>query len=429
MPLPVNRTTGLVAIFFAALTLGSAPARSQNTGFVAPVQTPAEAMAFDAAAYAQAHQVSIDQALHRLQAELESVATTDRLRAQYRDRLAGISIEDEPEFRIAVLLTGQGPVAGQSIVAGGMRVPIVFRTGARATRQQVIAAMWRHQGELAQALPDARGAGLDQRTGDLVLLLGAAAAARYDLVATQQQAEALTGVPVQLRLVDGPDVNMAVAGGSRIDGIVPGDGKRYICTTGFVVTDGAKTGLASAAHCPDAVTVHDPDGGDVPLPFVGQWGARYQDVQINAAPDGLAPLFYADRHRAALRPVTSWRNRASTRAGDTVCHWGEGSGYSCSEVELTDFAPPGALCGGQCEPVWMTVRGPSCHGGDSGGPVFLGTVALGIFKGGNRTSDGRCIFYYYMSTDFLPAGWSLLAEPPIAGAPAGGGSVASHPRK
>jgi hypothetical protein len=73
-------------------------------------------------------------------------------------------------------------------------------------------------------------------------------------------------------------------------------------------------------------------------------------------------------------------------------------------VELTDYAPPGELCGGPCAPTWVTVSGPVCKSGDSGGPVFLGNVAVGITKGGSSSSTG-CNFYYFMSTDFLPDGW------------------------
>jgi hypothetical protein len=66
-----------------------------------------------------------------------------------------------------------------------------------------------------------------------------------------------------------------------------------------------------------------------------------------------------------------------------------------------------------CEPVWVSVAGPHCKPGDSGGPVFLGTIAFGIAKGGS-SSAGRCHFYYYMSTDFLPDGWSLAQESEVA---------------
>jgi len=39
------------------------------------------------------------------------------------------------------------------------------------------------------------------------------------------------------------------------------------------------------------------------------------------------------------------------------------------------------------------------------------TVSLGIAKGVNRTAAGRCLFYYYMSTDYLPPPWRLLTAP------------------
>jgi hypothetical protein len=139
-------------------------------------------------------------------------------------------------------------------------------------------------------------------------------------------------------------------------------------------------------------------------------------VQVNISPDATRPLFYSNRGAGTLRRLASWRNAASTRAGDFVCHYGESSGYSCSTVELTDYAPPGTLCGGPCSPTWVTVRGPSCIPGDSGGPVFSGGIAFGIAKGVNRTSNGRCLFYYYMSTDYLPPPWRLLTAAPYPAA-------------
>jgi hypothetical protein len=63
--------------------------------------------------------------------------------------------------------------------------------------------------------------------------------------------------------------------------------------------------------------------------------------------------------------------------------------------------------------MWVTVAGPNCKSGDSGGPVFLGTTAIGIFKGGSGTASPRCNFYYFMSTDFLPRGWALRTTEPV----------------
>jgi hypothetical protein len=176
-----------------------------------------------------------------------------------------------------------------------------------------------------------------------------------------------------------------------------------------VVTNGEVDAITTAAHCPDNLTYIDNDGNSFSLPMIGSWGAAYRDVQINGSNNSPDPLFYSNRGAGSLRRVTTWRNVASTRAGDFVCHYGESSGYSCALVQLTDYAPSGELCGGPCEPTWVTVDGPNCIPGDSGGPVFSGDVAFGIAKGVNRSGD-RCDFYYYMSTDYLPPPWRVLTS-------------------
>ena len=412
----------LLKIAAAAAGLAAAtPALAQ-----APhVQTQDEALAQDAAEYARLQGVSADEAARRLRAEADSVAVTREIQDTYRARLTGISIQHRPDFRIVVLLSGDAPVPARTIEAGGMTVPVEFRTGARATREQVLAAMNRHRAAIRGELPGAEGMGYDARTGDLVVMVDLAEMEGRDAAAIDAHLEELTGVPVRLRILGGStENNSGVEGGVRVEGVNPGDNRRFFCTTGFVVTDGARTGVLTAAHCPDTLVYRAPGGGEVPLEFVGQWGAQFQDVQVNVGDVGDKPLFFSDTSRSQARALTGARLRSATRAGDTVCHRGEASGYSCSEVDLVDYAPPGDLCGGPCHPVWMTVTGPGCRNGDSGGPVFAGTVALGILKGGNYSGNGHCNFYYYMSTDYLPPGWSLLLDGMQAGrAPAETASV------
>lgn len=388
----------------AALALLPAAAAAQSPH----VQTSAEALAQDAAEYARAAGVSLEAAMQRLRAQQESVPFTDALRRTYGDRLAGISIEHQPQYRIVVLLTGTEPVPDQVIAAGGMQVPVVFLTGARATREQIIAAITRHGATIRSLYPGAAGMGADQRTGELVLLMKVAVADRHGVAEIEDRLAALTGVPVRVRLVDATDSDSSIGGGARVTGVDPASGRRYACTTGFVVTDGARTGIVTAAHCPDTITYLDAAGQSFELPMQGSWGARYQDVQLHITGAAAAPLFQPDGDRSRARIVTTWRNRESTRSGDVVCRRGQTSGYSCALVDLVDYAPPGELCGGPCDPTWVTLPGPSCKAGDSGGPIFSGSVAFGITKGGNYNPDGSCNFSFYMSTDYLPEGWSLM---------------------
>ncbi|HEX5257199.1 MAG TPA: hypothetical protein VFW35_00290, partial [Sphingomicrobium sp.] len=100
-----------------------------TTATAETVQTREQALAQDAAQYAAQFGVTRAEALRRLKTEQDSVAATDAIAREFADRLAGISIEHGPEYRILVLLTGSEPVADRS--AAG--VPIVFRTGAKAT--------------------------------------------------------------------------------------------------------------------------------------------------------------------------------------------------------------------------------------------------------------------------------------------------------
>ena len=133
-------------------------------------------------------------------------------------------------------------------------------------------------------------------------------------------------------------------------------------------------------------------------------------IDPDHAPEPLEPVFMVDKKRTLARPVSSWRNRDSTRVGDFVCHRGERTGYSCAVVEFVDYAPPGDLCAGPCTPTWVAVSGPDCGKGDSGGPVFSGMVAFGLMKGASNSSDDTCRLYYYMSVDYLPPGWTIAYE-------------------
>jgi len=374
-----------------------------------PRETPAQALAEDAAEYARQFAVPLAEAQRRLVAQDASVAATDAIADDYRARLAGIAIEHRPAYHILVSLTGTTPVAEQRIKVGTTTVPIVFRTGARVTRERVIWAMTNKQAAIRAALRTPPGMGLDPRTGELVVTIGSADA-RNGVDVIRQRIEAIAGVPVQVRALDHVDVNLAVEGGARVEGVNPDDGRRYLCTTGFAVTDGTRSAITTAAHCVDDLSYRDRSGQRVALPFVAQWGWGYRDVQINASPEPLAPTFFADTAKTRVRAVTGQRSRTSTRAGDFVCHRGERTGYSCALVQLTDFAPAGDLCGGACLPTWVTVAGPTCKGGDSGAPVFTGTTALGIVKGASYRPDGSCAFYFYMALDYIPEGWSVIRE-------------------
>jgi streptogrisin C len=416
------------ASLLLSLLAAAAPVLAQPLPVIAPVaptaipngadaiETPAEALERDAAEYAPTFDVAPAEALRRLQAQEASVPLVERLAGGYRDRLSGVIIEHRPSYQIVIVVTGE-PAPDLLVAIAPFDVPVVVRSGGLATRRAILEAIERHQADIRAALLSPPGMGVDPATGTLLVVASPGdldGDADRDTIATQLTE--IAGVPVRVRTWGDFDANLAVEGGGRVVGHDLDRTGRFVCTAGFVVTDGAQTALSTAAHCPDMLSFVDGSGVDMPLTMIGAWGARYQDVQLHTASAGLQATFRGDSETRA-RPLVTWRSRESTRAGDIVCHRGQRTGYSCSLVQLVDYAPPGDLCAGPCPATWVAVSGPKCKGGDSGGPVFLGTVAFGLVKGESAT-NGTCRLYYYMSTDYLPPGWTLLHGQPT-GAPAG----------
>ncbi|OMJ31918.1 hypothetical protein BSZ14_11220 [Sphingomonas sp. Sph1(2015)] len=366
------------------------------------------ALALDAAEYATLSGQAPMAAARELAVQEASVPLTDALKAEFADRLAGLSVGHAP-FHIDILLTGDVPVADRVVQVAGSPVLVRFRTGAYATHHQLVIALALHQTEIRASLTQPPGIGVDPRIGALVVMVARADAEAEPGDALRDRIARIAGVPVRIATLDTSDSDLAdLQGGARLTGIDPGNSRRYACTSGFVVRRGSDSAIVTAAHCPDDLVWTDAERRQHPLPFLGQWGWGYQDVQVNGSPAPLSPAIWSDTTKTISRRITGQRTRDQTRAGDIVCHRGERTGYSCAEVWIPDFAPAGDLCGGGCTPTWVAVRGPSCRSGDSGGPVFLGGIAYGIVKGGSyRGGDGSCAFYYYMSVDFLPDGWSL----------------------
>ena len=384
------------------------------TPVTAQIETLDAALRRDAATWAAVAGLPVGEAEAQLRAQQATISVTDSLEVEFGDRLAGIAVVHRPAYRIDVLLTGDAPAAERTVTAAGLDIVVSFRTGALTTRAQLLAALTAHQAAIRALFRKPLGLGVDQRTGTLAVLVSDADAARFAPDQLEQQLADLAGVPVTVRRLDRTDADVTAEGGARVVGF-EADGHRYACTSGFVVTDGARSGLVTAAHCPDQLSFVERDRSETPLPFAGQWGWSFQDVQLHISATPLPPLFFADTARTLERSPTASRPRAQTRVGDVVCHRGERTGYSCAEIAFTDFAPAGDLCGGPCAPSWVAVDGPTCQGGDSGGPVFDGAVALGIVKGASFRPDGSCSLYYYMAVDYLPTGWRVALAPPRPG--------------
>ena len=132
-------------------------------------------------------------------------------------------------------------------------------------------------------------------------------------------------------------------------------------------------------------------------------------MQINGSADSPDALFYSNRGAGTLRRLVSWRNVASTRAGDFVCHYGESSGYSCAMVELTDYAPPGdAVRRPLLADLGDGQRARAAFPATAAGRCSAATSPSASPRASTARRRASCLFYYYMSTDYLPPPWRLL---------------------
>jgi len=92
--------------------------------------------------------------------------------------------------------------------------------------------------------------------------------------------------------------------------------------------------------------------------------------------------------------------------GDMVCHRGQTTGYSCGKIITKNMGL--ASCNEESCETWIGVFpseniNPSlaCAGGDSGGPAFVASQAVGIIKAGASDGEwiGGCQLAVYMSID------------------------------
>jgi streptogrisin C len=120
-----------------------------------------------------------------------------------------------------------------------MTVPVVFRTGAPATREKLLKALDKRGKRLRSAFPEARGMGADPRTGELVLMIGDTGKDEEALADMAARASDIAGVPVRIRPIEAAANLAAVEGGARVEGADAVTGRHAVCTAGFVVTDGA----------------------------------------------------------------------------------------------------------------------------------------------------------------------------------------------
>jgi streptogrisin C len=389
----------------ASFLVSSRSVADALAGPLPPVRplSAAAAELMDARAYSANHKVNVREARRRLRAENQMSGVIDLLRRGAGKRYAGLWIEHEPKFRVMVRLVGKElPASGLKAALANSPIPVVFQNGAAASQADLLDKIHSALPIVMAALPDTAGTDVDVKTGEIVLTVPAVGAAREAALAKVPALASRLGASVRIDFIDSPLVDQSVRGGSALSD----------CTSGFVVANTAGTrGFVTAAHCGNTESYSDFDGTSTSTTFQSETFDADQDFQWHTTPLTEVPEFYADLTTSA-RVLTGKRLRSSTAVGNTACHRGKTSGYSCGSVQSTTFQPTytGACNGFTCTSTYISVTGSglACAGGDSGGPWFNGQTAFGLHKAG----DSPCTLSVYTSTDYLSGtGVSLVFGP------------------
>jgi hypothetical protein len=398
---------GLLAVA-GLILLGPASASAASidlpTGTSAAVVDPLEV-----SSYRDEFEVSKQTAEENLETQEDGAGIVEALEASQGKSYAGVWFDNESgEFVVPT-----APGASRASVAASLDASDLggdFRTKPVSSSWDELEAAQKDVNSALQPLIEEGlvGTSLDPRTNAVVIsrAAGANGAQRAEIQAAAQgesvevevreSQESKLGISTEACIFAAAHCDAPMRGGVNIvpKGGLGGGG----CTAGFKGIGDAYGNrfVITAGHC------------------VTESGATNWD-SFTASPEGRQPLGHADAYSfpthdyAAINAngtywdkpswpveVTYWGlnqeypigYESSSYIGESVCHAGQQSGLSCGNVAAMHLTEPvedtpGHILGYVNN--LTKVEHICTHGGDSGGPVFSGGIAVGIYSSSDKT--------------------------------------------
>jgi hypothetical protein len=405
----------------ALCLLLSSPASASAASIDLPAGTStAEAGALEVSSYQDAFGVSKQTAEENLEAQSDGAAIAEQLQASQGERYAGVWFDNESGEFVVPTPPDSGRAAVAAVLSGA-ELEGDFRTKAVQSSWEELEAAQRRIDDALGALIEAGlvGTGLDPKTNAVVIeeAAGASAVQRAEV----QAAAASESVKVEVRQSQGQgpgfttqacQVQAAICDAPMRGGvnIVPKGGLRGMgCTAGFKATGNANGNrfMLTAGHCVaesgalnwDSFTTAQLETRE-PLGHVDAYSFPTHDyaaINVNGTnwdKTSPWPTIIAYWGINQEYPITS---ESSSYLGEYVCHLGEQSGLSCGAVTGMHLTEPvedeaGNLLGYVYN---LTRFEHICAiGGDSGGPVFAGNIALGLYTGSDKPKKATEHCYY-----------------------------------
>lgn len=343
----------------------------------------------DAQSYAEDQGVPLKEAIRRLKIQNGPVGNRIRdlqneLAEKERGTFAGLYFQHQPEYRVVVRFTRDGRQTIRPYIEGRPLENLVEARGAEAT----LAELEKSQAEAGRVAEDLRIP--TESFTDVIdnnVKLRVADRERLDAARSADGTTAAAQLPENVEVVEVEQLLQPTA--NIYGGLLLYRNSTYWCTSGFSVrNDDGRVGVATAGHC-----LPNPGKGDfrelsyqgTTLPLVGT-GQRHgpYDVQWHLTPGYTPRAWFWDGDEA--RPVYDERGWDYQSVGDYACKYGQSAGYGCGYIRSKVF--DGLPYIDNPSPRYIYVRKASNFRtliipGDSGGPWFLNTTALGIQSGGD----------------------------------------------
>lgn len=363
-----------------------------------------EALEKDAAAYAEAFNVSRSEALRRLRLQ-PAIGDLDKMLSQkWPETYAGLWITNGSNYEVKVGATGNldGYRSLVKQTPFGNEVTVIQEEKSLRTLRS------EHQAAIAylqdQNIDSESEVNVRQNRVDVFVhdksegvpstnLLAPASAAISDLnfIEVPQFSQPFVDMYAGLRFVL--------------------TGRGVYCTSAYTMYTASRTFVSTtAAHCEGTLdhqgtplTIVDRNfGGSFDIEHVRGSGFVYKPWARDNEPTSGGTPYYREISRAY--------NRVDTPIGTWVCKYGQSLGHRCGELATRDFRPsdftgfPDRLNA----PTFMRLDRVGttqiAAGGDSGGPVYMGHAALGLIHGGFTNNCGAaylCGDMIYMAANFM----------------------------
>ncbi|MFD3167027.1 S1 family peptidase [Herpetosiphon sp. NSE202] len=361
----------------------------------------------DAETYAKDYQVSLDEAIYRLNIQEEIGILEQDLQTKNSAVFAGIWIQHQPKYSIILHLVADPNQRIATYLKAHKLYALIDIQFVKRSYNDLVATQAQIQA-LSKVLKQPIASSITIKENIVEVYTE-----NKSLLISQIQTKN-NNLPVDIVI---KEQSLPVAQTQWYAGnSLPG------CTTSFSIKNNA-TGvryIMTAGHCQDS-SISPPfnplpvaSGGNLVLSYSFQNGSGY-DYKVLTKPQASDTITNLVRDNAPPfynHSITGYRFMTPT-IGTYLCKYGKTTGYTCGTITSTTFSLNGTTPASYIEVLRSnTSSALSCYG-DSGSPWYAGQIAYGVHTAGNNVPCGinSSLGYFMPIAKIFDHGYSPLLVP------------------